>query len=114
MTQRPDTHSPILVFQGPRTRNDAVLDKLPGKTIARWTATAKKAVLDAIRAEALTVTEACKRYELTADELESWDRKEQMYGRNGLMATQISRYRRASQHRASRGVPSRNAEADTL
>ena len=114
MTHRPDTHSTILVFQDPRPLKDDALDKLPGTSIARWTATAKKAVLDAIRAEALTVTEACKRYDLTADELESWNRKEQMYGQNGLMATQISRYRRASQHKASRGVPPRNPEAGPL
>lgn len=114
MTQPSNHPSKVLVFYGPRTRKDAALNALPSKVITRWTATAKKSVLDAIRQEALTVTDACTMYGLTADELESWDRREQMYGRNGLMATQVSRYRRASHHKSTQAVPPCHPEVDTV
>lgn len=114
MTHQRNQLSQVLDFPGPKTRKDATLDALPSETITRWTATAKKAVLEAIRIEALTVTDACKRYALTADEVESWDKREQMYGRNGLMATQVSRYRRAASHKATRQLPSRQPGAEPV
>jgi len=114
MTHQRNQHSQVLDFPRPRTRKDAALDALPSETITRWTATAKKAVLEAIRIEVLTVTDACKRYDLTADEVESWDKREQMYGRNGLMATQISRYRRAASHQATGPLQPRQTGADTI
>lgn len=112
MLQSNSSEAQILDFPGPRTRREAALNALPSKSIKRWTAAAKKAVLEAIRLEAITVVEACRDYGLTADELESWDKREQAYGRNGLMATQVSRYRRAAQHRSAQVSLVTSQEAD--
>lgn len=113
MTQPNTSAGQILPFPGPLSRKEMALKALPGKSIKRWTASAKQSVLEAIRVEAITVVEACREYGLTADELDSWDRREQAYGRNGLMATQVSRCRRASQHQNARISLVTTIEADT-
>ncbi|MEQ9491097.1 MAG: DUF1153 domain-containing protein [Alphaproteobacteria bacterium] len=105
-----DPDPQIIAFPGQTIHADTALDALPDDTITRWTPSAKKAVLDAIRLEAITVVEACKRFNLSAAELDAWDRRERMYGRNGLMTTQISRYRRAAQH--GTGSPAKRRKPD--
>lgn len=112
MSQTLTQQNQVLVFPGPRTRKDAALDALPSASIIRWTATAKQAVVDAIRLEAITEIDACKRYNLTPDELDSWNKREKLYGRNGLMATQISRCRRAALHKATATPSSKSPETD--
>ncbi len=89
----------ILPFPAASTQTEAILDALPSDTITRWTPSAKKAVLDAIRVGAISIIDACRRFNLSADELDAWDKRERMYGRKGLMSTRISRYRRASHHK---------------
>lgn len=113
MTQPNTQDANILNFTGPRSRKETALEALPSKLIKRWTASAKKAVLEAIRVEAITVIDACRTYNLSAGELDSWDQREQAYGRNGLMATQVSRYRRASHHKASNTSLASAIDAET-
>lgn len=110
MKHLPDPDPQIVAFPENAIRQDAAFNALPDDTIARWTPSAKKAVLDAIRSEAITVVEACKRFNLSADELDDWDRRERIYGRNGLMTTQISRYRRAAQQGTGSTVKRRKAD----
>jgi transposase-like protein len=44
----------------------------PPGTVKRWTANRKAAVLAAVRSDAITVEEACRRYEISGEEFISW------------------------------------------
>ena len=56
MTQPNTSAGQILPFPGPLSRKEMALKALPGKSIKRWTASAKQSVLEAIRVEAITGT----------------------------------------------------------
>ena len=60
----------------------------------------KSAVIAAVRAGKITMEEALRRYQLTAEEFLSWQRALESHGLPGLRATRIQRYR---EPRRSRG-----------
>ena len=71
----------------------------------------KAAVVAAVRAGVITFEEACRRYELSEEELLSWQRAFEVYGLPGLRTTRIQSYRdprcrgRRWLARGSRGGP---------
>ena len=67
----------------------ALLDEQGG----RWTPRRKRLVLEAIFAGELSVTEACARWDLSLEELQSWQRDYQRYGLAGLKTTRIQAIR---------------------
>jgi hypothetical protein len=56
----------------------------------------KAAVVAAVRQGVISREEACRRYELSEEELSSWQRSFEAYGINGLRVTQLAQYRDAS------------------
>jgi hypothetical protein len=55
----------------------------------RWTAHRKAAVLKEIAAGELSVSEAMSRWDLSLEELQSWDRDYRRYGLRGLKTTGV-------------------------
>jgi transposase-like protein len=66
---------------------------LPPPSTRRWVARRKAVVLRAIRSGAISVEEACRRYELSEEELLAWQRAFEAHGLPGLRASRL-RYRR--------------------
>jgi transposase-like protein len=72
----------------------------PPETLKRWTAQRKAAVLAGVRSGAMTVEEACRRWEISMEEFLSWLQAFENRGVPGLRTTCIQQYRR---RRSSRG-----------
>ena len=72
----------------------------PPQYVRRWTAQRKAAVLEAVRSGAITVKEACRRYEISEEEFLAWLQAFEVHGVPGLRTTRIQQYRRP---RFSRG-----------
>ena len=68
-----------------------------GKTrqshIRRWTIRRKAALLEALQKGAVSVEEASERYQLSVEELRTWERDFERYGMYGLCATRVQIYR---------------------
>jgi transposase-like protein len=56
----------------------------------------KAAVVAAVRSGELTLEQACRRYQLSEEELRSWERAFDIYGLHGLRTTRTQQYRRPS------------------
>jgi transposase-like protein len=66
----------------------------PPANVKRWTPQRKAAVLAAVRSGAITVEEACRRYEISGEEFLAWLRVFEAHGLPGLRATRTQQYRR--------------------
>ena len=73
----------------------AEITLLPPPTTQRWVKSRKLAVIKAIENGVLTDEQACQRYSLTAEELESWKQALNRHGPGALRTTHLNRYRRA-------------------
>ncbi len=69
-------------------------DDLPPKDIRRWTSMRKAEVIACVRAGLITPPEACERYMLSEEELQSWDSHLNEHGVGGLRATRLQNYRK--------------------
>ena len=69
------------------------LEALPPPGIQRWVARRKAEVVAAVQGGLLTFAEACHRYDLTLEELASWERSADRSGMKGLRVTHLQRYR---------------------
>ena len=76
-------------------------DDLPPTGTKRWVAGRKAAVVNAVHNGAIDLEEACRRYELSAEEFLSWERGIEAHGVAGLRVTRLQIYR---------DVPSRSAD----
>jgi hypothetical protein len=72
---------------------ELTLDTLPPPDTARWVIRRKAEVVAAIRGGLLSVEEACARYGLSAEEIESWQRMVESHGLAGLRTTRVNLYR---------------------
>jgi hypothetical protein len=68
--------------------------KLPLPHMKRWTVRRKAAVIAAVRAEMLTVEEACEQYHISLDEFRAWERDFEQHGIPGLRSTRVGIYRK--------------------
>jgi transposase-like protein len=66
---------------------------LPPRDTKRWVASRKAAVVAAVREQLLTPEQACDRYGLTAEELDSWRSALDTHGVGALRTTRIQLYR---------------------
>lgn len=91
------------------TRPDAVIgplgealkrDSLPPRNTSRWVARRKAEVVAAVNGGLLTINEACERYDLTLEELASWQRAVEREGMAGLRATRVQHYRQMHERKA--------------
>jgi hypothetical protein len=71
------------------------LDTLPPPNVNRWVARRKAEVVAAVDGGLLTTDEACERYNLTLEELASWQRFAERSGMHGLRVTRFQQYRDA-------------------
>jgi hypothetical protein len=56
-------------------------------------------VVAAVRSGGITIEEACRVYQLSKEELLSWERAFEIHGLAGLRATRVQQYRRARRAR---------------
>jgi hypothetical protein len=66
---------------------------LPTANIARWTAKAKAAIVEAISIGQISREEALTTYSLTGEELDNWMDKAAKAGRPALRVTRLQFYR---------------------
>lgn len=66
---------------------------LPNNFHGRWITKRKAAVIAQIVTGRLTIEEACQRYNISLDELSSWQRAFDRYGLSGLQATKEQKRR---------------------
>ncbi len=67
--------------------------ELPSPNVQRWTIRRKAAVVIAVTNGVLTREEACQRYQLSEEELLSWQRAFEAHGLPGLRSTRLQHYR---------------------
>jgi Protein of unknown function (DUF1153) len=77
------------------TRVNASLPELPPPDTKRWVARRKAVVVDAVRSGAISLEEACRRYELSVEEFLAWQRAIESHGVAGLRVTRLQIYRDA-------------------
>lgn len=66
---------------------------LPPVDTRRWVASRKAAVVKAVVSGLITSEEACKRYSLSEEELESWQSAVVQHGVSALKATTVQKFR---------------------
>lgn len=69
--------------------SEADLPKQPG----RWTARLKAMVIAAVEGNLITLDEALRRYNVSAEEFGQWRRHYFLHGRKGLRVTHLQEYR---------------------
>ena len=67
---------------------------LPPNGIRRWTPMRKAEVVACVRAGLITPANACERYMLSEEELQSWSRHLDKHGVSALRATRVQDYRK--------------------
>jgi hypothetical protein len=80
----------------------ASVDDLPFTDTKRWVAGRKAAVVNAVHSGAIGLEEACRRYELSAEEFLSWERGIEAHGVAGLRVTRLQIYRDVPSHSADK------------
>ncbi len=74
---------------------NADISSLPPPNTERWVKSRKLAVIKAIETGTISDEQACNRYSLSQEELDSWKRALNRHGPGALRTTHINRYRRA-------------------
>ena len=69
------------------------IDTLPAPGTTRWVVRRKAEVVAAVKGGLLTLEEACDRYNLSVEELLTWQRSVEKNGMPGLRVTRIQNYR---------------------
>ena len=72
---------------------ELTLENLPPRETKRWVVRREAEVIAAVRGGLLTMDDACARYDLSLEELTSWQRLVESHGLLGLRATRINQYR---------------------
>jgi uncharacterized protein DUF1153 len=75
---------------------------LPPPDTKRWVARRKAVVVDAVRNGAISLEEACRRYELSVEEFLAWQRAIETHGVAGLRVTRLQIYRDSPPARLSK------------
>ena len=69
---------------------------LPPSDTKRWVPRRKAAVVAAVRSGAISLEEACRRYDLSEEEFRAWERDIEIHGVAGLRSTRLQIYRKTS------------------
>jgi hypothetical protein len=83
----------------PEPLKSALLDALPPIDTTRWVTRRKASVVHAVLFGAISIEDACARYELSVEEFDSWHRLIERHGVHGLRSTRLQDYRDASRRR---------------
>lgn len=81
-----------------------LMANLPPPNTKRWVVRRKAAVVAAVRSGGITIEEACRVYQLSEEELLSWERSFEIHGLPGLRATRVQQYRRTRRPRVPLGA----------
>jgi hypothetical protein len=76
--------------------------ELPSPNTKRWVVRRKAIVVAAVRSGALSLQEACRRYNLSVEEFLAWQRSIDRYGVPGLRVTRLQIYRDTDALRAAK------------
>ena len=71
------------------------LEDLPPSDTVRWVVRRKAELVAAIRGGLISLEDACARYQLSEEELESWATSLAKHGVRGLRSTRLQHYRRS-------------------
>jgi hypothetical protein len=74
-------------------RISPLLSELPPPDTKRWVARRKAVIVDAVRNGAISLDEACRRYELSVEEFRAWQQAIDSHGVAGLRVTRLQIYR---------------------
>jgi Protein of unknown function (DUF1153) len=74
-------------------RTSATIVDLPPPDTKRWVARRKAVVVNAVCSGAISLEEACRRYELSVEEFLAWQRAIEAHGVAGLRVTRLQIYR---------------------
>ena len=88
------------------------LSELPPPGTTRWVGRRKAAVVSAVRSGLLTLEETCERYDLTVEELMSWQRLLDRGGTPALRTTRLQSYRPATRRPPMPGRAGFSEDAD--
>jgi transposase-like protein len=66
---------------------------LPPLDTQRWSARRKAAIVNAVRDGSISLEEACRRYQLSAEEFLAWQRAIETHGVGALRVTRLQIYR---------------------
>jgi len=69
------------------------LEDLPPPDTQRWVMRRKAIVVAGVRAGLISLEQACERYNLSAEEFQSWQRLIERHGVRGLRTTRLQQYR---------------------
>lgn len=69
--------------------------ELPPPGLKRWMPRSKAQVVAAVHSGAVSLDEACERYDLSVEEFLSWEEAIDHYGLTGLRMTELQRHRHA-------------------
>ena len=86
-------HRPVDTPSGASPSLRSPAEGLPPPTTKRWVVRRKAAVVAAVLRGEITLEEACRCYQLSEEELLSWERAFQTHGLAGLRVTRIQQYR---------------------
>jgi len=78
------------------------MGKLLSPNIKRWTSGRKAAVVTAVKSGVISREKACSIYQLSEEELRTWERAFDRYGRPGLRAVTLQHYRGLDSSRRGR------------
>ena len=87
--------TPEMVVIGPMGDPMTVHD-LPAPEIERWVVRRKAEVVAGVRGGLISFKEACRRYNLSVDEFETWIQLFDNHGLSGLRATKVKKFGRYS------------------
>ncbi len=73
--------------------NPLTLEDLPPSDTVRWVIRRKAELVAAIRGGLLSLEDACERYQLSEEELQSWANSIAKHGIRGLRSTRLQLYR---------------------
>jgi hypothetical protein len=76
--------------------------ELPPPDTKRWVVRRKAVVVAAVRSGAISLKEACRRYNLSVEEFLTWQRAIESHGVPGLRVTRIQIYRGAPPSRLAK------------
>jgi transposase-like protein len=76
--------------------------ELPPPNVKRWTIRRKAAVVTAVASGAITREDACRLYQLSEEELLSWQQALETHGLAGLRSTRLQQYRGSRSRRSDK------------
>jgi hypothetical protein len=79
--------------RGKTTASEGPGAALPAPDTKRWVVRRKAIIVEAVRSGTIELAEVCRRYNLSVEEFQAWERAIERYGVPGLRVTRLQVYR---------------------